>query len=218
VVADDPCAKERVAFGAFQAYFAGFSAGGIAGGPSNDYSTMAARYPDPEMLAQAINVDLQREAKAVDEVAAAFGRLRECRVNVARGIREEPRLFERGAGPRRKARVLFNRERRMEELALADQYRAAMSERDQGLRAAVAALEAGQALASVASSASTSASPSASGGEPARALVRASLVRQVVVAATETVPEKRREFANSISAARTKDQAVFDLDEDFPPS
>lgn len=233
----DPCGNERVAFGRSQTYFtdrvvagavtggaigagtgaligglaggwrgagigalSGLAVGAIAGGTSAYYSTMAERYQDQETLAQAINADLQREAQETDHVIATFARLRECRLAVARSIRQQVRARSM---PRPVARdqLIYQRDRFMEELALADTYRINMGKRDQEFQAAAAQLNQQPAAPVEASSSARTARAAA----PAPA-------RQVQIAATETVPEKRSAFANTISSARGEGQAAFNVD------
>jgi len=237
-VPGDPCANERQAFGRSETYFqdrivagavtggaigagtgalvgglaggwrgagigalSGLAVGAVAGGVSSYYSTMAERYQDQATLAQAINTDLQRESQEMDHVIASFARLRECRLNVARTVRQQVRA---GAMPRPAAReaLIFERDRFMEELALADRYRIAMGKRDQEFQAAAAQLSQQPAAPVEASSSART----------ARAATPAAPARQAQLAATETVPEKRSAFVNSINAARGETQAAFNVD------
>jgi outer membrane lipoprotein SlyB len=233
-VPGDPCVNERQAFGRSQTYFqdrivagavtggavgagtgaligglaggwrgagigalSGLAVGAVAGGTSAYYSTMAERYQDQETLAQAINSDLQRESQEMDHVIASFARLRECRFNVARSIRQQVRAR---AMPRPVARdqLIYQRDRFMEELALADTYRINMGKRDQEFQAAAAQLNQQPTAPVEASSSARAAAPAPT--------------RQVQIAATETVPEKRSAFANTISSARGEGQAAFNVD------
>lgn len=238
-VPGDPCGQQRYEFGRSQTYFsdkiatgaitggaigagtgaligglaggwrgagigavAGLATGAIAGGVNSYYSTMAERYQDQATLAQAINSDLTREAQETERVTATFARLRECRLAQAQSIRQQVRAR---VMPRPAARdqLIFQRDRFLEELALADRYRVAMQKRDQEFQSAAQSLNQSDPSASAASSAAA-ARPRVANAAPSR---------QVVVAATETVPEKRNAFAASIASARTQTQAAFNVDD-----
>ena len=236
----DPCGNERVAFGRSQTYFsdriatgavtggamgagagaligglaggwrgagigalAGLATGAIAGGVNSYYSTMAERYQDQETLAQAINSDLQRESQETDHVIATFARLRECRFNIARSVRQQVRARAMVVPVARDA-LIYQRDRFQEELALADQYRINMGKRDQEFQSAAQSLQTASPSQFAAIEAPRMATSNGRvSGPPAR---------QVIVAATETVPEKRGAFANSITAARSESQAAFNVD------
>lgn len=238
-VPGDPCGQQRYEFGRSQTYFsdkiatgaitggaigagtgaligglaggwrgagigalAGLATGAVAGGVNSYYSTMAERYQDQATLAQAINSDLTKEAQETDRVTATFARLRECRLAQAQSIREQVRAR---VTPRPVARdqLIFQRDRFNEELALADRYRVAMQKRDQEFQSAAQSLNQADPSASAASSAAG----------PRPRVASAAPARQVVVAATETVPEKRNAFAASIASARTQTQAAFNVDD-----
>ncbi len=235
-VPGDPCSQQRYDFGRSQTYFTdkvltgvvtggaigagtgaligglsggwqgagtgalvGLAVGGVAGGVSSYYSTMSERYQDQATLAEAINSDLTREVQETDRVTATFARLRECRLAQARNIRQQVRA---GAMTRAIAReqLIFERDRFQEELALADRYQIAMQKRDQEFQSAAQSLN--QA-------------PEASAGSASRPrnAAAASPNRKVVVAATETVPEKRNAFASSVASAKTQTQAAFNVDD-----
>jgi hypothetical protein len=232
VAPGDPCGPERQAFGQSQTYFTdkivtgavtggavgaaggaliggltgglrgmaigaliGAGAGATAGAVTSYYGTMAERYQDQDTLARAINADLTRESQETEHVTATFARVRECRLAHAVGIRQQvrARTMDRAVA---RDQLNWQRDRFTEELALADQYRVAMQRRDEEFQAAAQALDKSQAAPS--SAPRTAAAPP---------------TRQVVVAATETVPEKRSAFAASIASARTQGQAAFNLDD-----
>ena len=186
---------------------AGLATGAVAGGVSSYYSTMAERYQDQETLAQAINSDLQRESQEMDHVIATFARLRECRLNVARSVRQQVRAQ---AMPRQVAReqLIYQRDQFQQELALADTYRINMGKRDQEFQSAAQSLDQ-RYQAAPGGGGYAQATPGRATSSPR---VAAPQARQVVVAATETVPEKRGAFANSITAARAESQAAFNVD------
>lgn len=182
---------------------AGLATGAVAGGVNSYYGTMAERYQDQATLAQAINSDLTREAQETERVTATFARLRECRLAQAQSIRQQVRA--RGL-PRPMARqqLIFQRDRFAEELGLADRYRVAMQKRDQEFQSAAQSLN----------QSDPSANASSSAGRPRVASVgSAPSARQVSVAATETVPEKRNAFAATIASARTQTQVAFNVDD-----
>lgn len=177
----------------------GAGTGAAVGGVSSYYGTMAERYQDQDTLARAINADLTREQQETEHVTATFARVRECRLALAADLRQRVRAktIDRAVA---RDQLDWQRDRYMEELALADQYRVAMQKRDEEFQAAARSLD-------------TSQPPAASApGAPQRAAA-APPARQVVVAATETVPEKRGAFAASIDTARTQGQAAFNLDD-----
>ena len=177
---------------------AGLATGAVAGGVTSYYSTMAERYQDRETLAQAINSDLGREAQETERVTATFARLRECRLAQAQSIRQQVRAR---VIPRPVARdqLFFQRDRFQEELAMADRYRVAMQKRDQEFQSAAQSLE--------------QPAPQAGGQTMTSRVAAPTQTRQVNVAATETVPEKRNAFAASVAAARTQTQAAFNVDD-----
>jgi hypothetical protein len=235
-VPGDPCGQQRYDFGRSQTYFsdqiatgaitggvigagtgamigglaggwrgagigalAGLAAGAVAGGVNSYYGTMAERYQDQVTLAQAINSDLTREAQETERVTATFARLRECRLAQAQSIRQQVRA---GQMPRPVARqqLIFERDRFQEELALADRYQVAMQKRDQEFQSAAQSLN--QPPAETSSSVPRQ-----------RTAAAQAPTRQAVVAATETVPEKRNAFAASVASARTQTQAAFNVDD-----
>jgi hypothetical protein len=232
VAPGDPCGLQRQAFGQSQTYFTdkivtgavtggalgalggaaigglaggwrgagigaliGAGTGAVVGGVSTYYGTMAERYQDQDTLARAINADLTRESQETEHVTATFARVRECRLALAGNLRQQvrARTIDRAVA---RDQLNWQRDRYMEELALADQYRVAMQRRDEEFRTAAQSLEANQTV--------SSSTPRAAAAPP---------TRQVVVAATETVPEKRSAFAASIASARTQGQVAFNLDE-----
>ena len=180
----------------------GLAVGGVAGGLTSYYSTMSERYQDQTTLAEAINSDLAREVQETDRVTATFARLRECRLAQARNIRQQVRA---GAMTRAIAReqLIFERDRFQEELALADRYQIAMQKRDQEFQSAAQSLN---------QPPEASAGTTGSAGRP-RTAAAAAPNRKVVVAATETVPEKRNAFAASVASAKTQTQAAFNVDD-----
>ena len=238
-VPGDPCGQQRYDFGRSQTYFTdkvltgvvtggaigagtgaligglsggwqgagtgalvGLAVGGVAGGVTSYYSTMSERYQDQATLAEAINSDLTREVQETDRVTATFARLRECRLAQARNIRQQVRA---GAMTRAIAReqLIFERDRFQEELALADRYQIAMQKRDQEFQSAAQSLN---------QPPEASAGATGSASRP-RTAAAAAPNRKVVVAATETVPEKRNAFAASVASAKTQTQAAFNVDD-----
>ncbi len=194
-VPGDACGQLRDAFGRLHVFF-------------NDPVPPAERYRDPASGPQAMQADLAREAREIEQATQSFIRLRECRWGQAQGFRRQLRgrpMMRMAA----RQQMMLQRDRFLEELAVADRYRGAMQNRDQAFQSIAQRLTPPQPMAP----SSNVAIPAAT----ANSRVAPPPTRPMEVAARETVPEKRNSFAAAITSARAQTQTVFNLD-DMPAS
>jgi len=205
----DSCAADHAAFVTAQAPFTDRiqpSSGrppSSTAAPQGYFAAMAARYPDPDTLAQAIHADLQREARNREQLSAAVVRLKDCRFGIVRAIRQQV-LARAMPRPMARHRLLANRDKMLQELGMAERTWTAMGKRDQQFQDAAKALQAMPPRFT---------QPPGSGPRqvPAIATIPAA-TRQVQIAATETIPEKRRSLQGLIATTRSEMPAAFDLD------
>jgi len=213
----DPCAADHAAFVTAQAPFtdriqppsgrplSGQPPGGrpAAAAPQGYFAAMAARYPDPDTLAQAIHADLQREARNREQLSAAVVRLKDCRFGIVRAIRQQV-LAHAMPRPMARHRLMANRDKMLQELGMAERTWTAMGKRDQEFQDAAKSL---QALPP------RLVQPPGTGPRQVPAITTTpAATRQVQIAATETIPQKRRGLQGLIATTRSEMPAAFDLD------
>jgi len=203
----DPCAADHAAFVTAQAPFTDriqpSSGRPAAAAPQGYFAAMAARYPDQDALAQAIHADLQREARNREQLSAAVVRLKDCRFGIVRAIRQQV-LARAMPRPMARHRLLANRDKMQQELGMAERTWAAMGKRDQEFQDAAKALQALPPRLT---------QPPGSGPRQVPAITTTpAATRQVQIAATETIPEKRRSLQGLIATTRSEMPAAFDLD------
>ncbi len=171
--------------------------GGIAGGGSAYYNTLAERARDQEDVANVMNQDLAREAREIDHTLATFARLRACRFGQSRFVKVQVRggQVDRATGL---ARIAYHRDKFNQEIQTAREFGLSMARR-------------GQQFQEAANDLRTRAPSSRSPAIQAR---RASPVQvaQVNRAAAVSVPEKRSSFDNTVTAAERGSKAAFDID------
>jgi hypothetical protein len=203
--------------GALIGALAGGAAGAIAGGTSAYYQNMQQHAHDQSELARGINSDLDREITELDHVNATFASLRECRFNVAQQVKYQVRT---GQISRPAAVTTLDFERRMfdQEIAVARQYGATMQKRDDQFQVAADNLAKNDPnyvpppnTAVVTTTRTTHVTTT---HRTAQAPLTPS--QQAVASATQTIPEKRSSFTQSVDDAATKSQVAFNLDAPNP--
>jgi len=189
----------------------GLGTGAASGLTAGLLSTANDRYQDQQTAALQINSDLAREGQEIDHATATFARLRQCRFAQAQGIKQSAHA---GGIDRTAALTMLTRQKSLfgQEIELAQQYGVSMQKRDEEFRQAIASLQPQQQqqLAAAENPASFVAPESSS----VRG-VRPGLTQrapQAVVAMTETIPEKRNGFVNSVNAAREEAVVAFNID------
>jgi len=202
--------------GALIGALAGGAAGALAGGTSAYYQNMQQHARDQSELARGINSDLDREITELDHVNATFAQLRECRFSAAQQIKYQVRT---GQMSRPAAVAALDFERRMfdQEIAVARQYGATMQKRDDQFQVAADNLAKSDPNYVPPPSYATATTTRTTRTTTHRT-TSASLTptQQAVASATQTIPEKRSSFAQSVDQAAQKSQVAFNLDAPSP--
>ena len=154
------------------------------------YQARAENAKDKDELARDINSDLTKEGQQIDHTTAAFARLRECRFTEATRIKNQARAghLDRTTAL---AQIDYERQRFDEELAVAHDYGVNMSKRNDQF---------------------VDVSKELKQDRPPKTAARSDPTSQVALAATGTIPEKRRSYDKSIDHADTTSKVAFDLD------
>jgi hypothetical protein len=205
--------------GALIGALAGGAAGALAGGTSAYYQNMQQHAHDRAELARGINSDLDREITELDHVNATFAQLRECRFNAAQQVKDQVRTWQMSR-PAAVAALDFERRMFDQEIEVARQYGASMQKRDDQFEVAADNLAKSDPtyvpppLIGVTTTA-TRTSPATHTTHPTTA---ASLTpsQRAVASATQTIPEKRSSFTQSVNDAAQKSQVAFNLDAPSP--
>ena len=175
--------------------------GGVAGAGSAYYNTLAERARDQDELANYMNQDLARETQEIDRSVATFARLRTCRFDQARFVKNQVRgkVVDRQTGL---ARIAFHRDKFNEEIGIARQFGVSMANRNRQFQDAAVALR------------QPPAATQRPGGSRPVAVTRASPQRVAAVnrVASVSVPEKRASFDRSVAAAERSSKPAFDID------
>lgn len=180
---------------------AGGATGALVGGSAAYYNTMQERYQDTATLARGINADLQRESAEMDHVNASFARLRECRFSVAQRIKYEVRTGRMSRDAAVSA-LAFQRGMFAQEIQVARSYGVNMAKRDEQFATAANQLQQQGGY-----------TPPSTGGRSTRYHHPApTLTQQVVTNATESIPEKRTAFVDSVDQAEQRSKVAFNLD------
>ena len=162
------------------------AAAGLAGGSFVGYmSALQQEHLDQATLARRVNSDITTESRNIDRITATFATLRECRFAQATRIKQQERARRIDVATARQE-LAFQRDRFAEEIALARGYNVNMGKHEDQFQDAATTLRKNNA-------------PNAS---------------QIQRVATETIPEKRSGFDNSVEVADSKAKVAFNLDDD----
>lgn len=159
--------------------------GGAAGFASGYWDKLQQQQLDQQQLAQTINSDLRTESANIDHTTAAFATLRSCRFAEAQHIKADAR---RGLISRSEAESRLSQERTRfnQEVQVAEQAGVNMQKRDDQFTYAADNLRQSRRPTRSASS--------------------------ISVAATETIPQKRNSFENTVKASEAQSSTAFSLD------
>ncbi len=220
--ASDPCAAQRTAFNDHRNYFTekvlesaaiGTVAGAVMGGAiagarggnigvgvlvgaasgllvgttAGYFSAVSEKNKDRAALSQVVNQDMTAEVARMDGVAADFARLRQCRFMESNRIKL---LVKRGQQDRPSAikQLEYQHLRFNEELELAHKIGINMQKRDTEFAQAADKMKADAIAAKAAED------------------------KQVTMAASKTIPEKRGNFEKALGKAEAESQIAFDVD------
>jgi hypothetical protein len=162
------------------------AAAGLASGIFVGYmSALQQDHLDQATLARRVNSDITTEGRNIDRITATFATLRECRFAQATRIKEQERARRIDVATARQE-LAFQRDRFAEEIALARGYNVNMGKHEDQFQDAASTLRKNNAPNSA----------------------------QIQRVATETIPEKRNSFNDTVQTADSSAKVAFNLDDD----
>jgi hypothetical protein len=167
----------------------GGATGLIAGAAAGYFSGLEQQNQDAAVLAGRVNSDLTEESANISHITLAFDNLRRCRFAQAARIKQDARRHRIDTATA-KDELAYQQQRFTEELTLARAYGVNMQKQTEQFQYAATSLQKKQAPKSA----------------------------QIEQAATETIPEKRGTFDDSVAKADDSSKVAFNLDASAPSS